>query len=429
MVVKKPLIPILIIVALAIMLNAVILYMFIGTNIGARLIARIAISRYMPSKDITIEKIDGAVARTVTFENVFIKNAEWLPQASSLSIERLEIYANPLDINRLRVMVKNASLKLPYSDKIFFYGTYEEGSLDVNIYSHAVEVKDIMELLRYRDVAGNISGVLEDIDIFVTGGLLEPEIKGLCTLKALSRWGFSLLDCPLKLDLKLEDIRGDQKLYGTVNILGGSVSGEKTARIILGESRISFNGKLQEPYFDVQGESFIEGTKIKVGLKGTMDVPDMRLSSDRPVSKDQLLMMLATNKSWKSADVLAGSDGHITAGMVADFMDYFLFGGSGARMADNLGIRDFFIKYDRETKGAGLRKSVSDKADVSYSVEQPKPEEGKQTTIHKVGTEYKVTDEVSLEAERELKYEDKNTKPQDGPETSDKVLLKYKKPF
>ncbi|PIP67844.1 MAG: hypothetical protein COW92_04350, partial [Candidatus Omnitrophica bacterium CG22_combo_CG10-13_8_21_14_all_43_16] len=183
---------ILIIIAAAIILNIAILYALISTNLGARLISKIAISRYIPSKNITIGEIDGALARTIAFENISLNNVEWLPHGSSLHIERLEIYANPLDINRLRVMVKNGNLKLPSSDKIFFSGTHENGLLDFNIYSHAVDVKDIMELLRYKDAAGNLSGIFEDVDIFATGALLEPEIKGSCAAKALSRWGFNL---------------------------------------------------------------------------------------------------------------------------------------------------------------------------------------------------------------------------------------------
>jgi len=420
---------ILIIIAAAIILNVAILYVLIGTNFGARLIAKIAISRYIPSKDITIGEIDGTLARTITFENISLNNVEWLPKGSSLDIERLEIYANPLDISRLRIMVKNGKLKLPSSDKIFFSGAYENSLLDFNIYSHAVDVKDIMELLQYKDVAGILSGVFEDIDIFVTGELLEPEIKGSCIAKALSRRGFNLSDCPLKLDLKLKDIREDLKVYGAVNISGGSISGVKTARITLGESRISFNGSPKEPYFDMQGESLIEGTKIKAGLKGTMDVPDLRLSSDRTVSKDQLLMMLATNKSWKSADSLSGNNDHITPGMVADFMDYFLFGGAGSKTADRFGIKDFFIKYDQNTKGGGVKKAVFDKAEVSYSIEQSQKKDELPTTTQKVGSEYKITDGISVEAERELKYNSKNVAEENKPDANDKVLLKYKKPF
>lgn len=419
----------LIIIVVVIILNAAILYALIGTNLGARFIARIVILRYSPAEDITIGEIDGSLARTITLENISLNNAEWLPNGSSLDIERLEIYASPLDISRLRVMVKNGRLKLPSSDKIFFSGTHENGLLNFNIYSHAVDIKDVMELLRHRDVAGNLSGAFEDLDIFVTGGLLEPEIKGHCIAKALSRWGFNLNDCPLKLDMKLKDINGDLKLYGAVNIKGGSLSGVKTARINLGESRISFNGPPKEPYFDIQGESLIEGTKIKVGLKGTMDVPDMRLSSDRQVSKEQLLMMLATDKSWKSADLLTGNNDRVTPGMIADFMDYFLFGGLGSKTADRFGIKDFFIKYDRETKGGGVKKAVFDRAEVSYSIEQSQKKDELPATTQKVGSEYKIKDGISVGAERELKYNSKNAAEEDKPEANDKVMLKYKKPF
>jgi len=329
-------------------------------------------------------------------------------------------------------MVKNGKLKLLSSDKIFFSGAYENGLLDFNIYSHAVDVKDIMELLQHKDVAGNLSGVFEDIDIFVTGGLLEPEIKGSCIAKALSRWGFNLNDCPLKLDLNLKDIREDLKLYGTVNISGGSISGVKTARIILSESRINFNGSPKELYFDMQGESLIEGTKIKAGLKGTLDVLDLRLSSDRQVPKDQLLMMLATNKSWKSADSLTGNNDHITPSMVADFMDYFLFGGAGSKTADRFGIKDFFIKYDQNTKGGGVKKAVFDKAEVSYSIEQSQKKDEPPTTTQKVGSDYKVTDGITVSAERELKQNIETglrQEEQDKAQVNDKILLKYKKQF
>ncbi|MFA5389054.1 MAG: translocation/assembly module TamB domain-containing protein [Candidatus Omnitrophota bacterium] len=406
-----------------------LLYALVDTSLGASLIVKMAISRYLPSKDITIGRIDGTLLRAITFEKISLNNIKCLPPGSSLNIERLYIYANPLDARRLRVTVETGSLKLPYSDKIFFYGTYKSGLLDVNIYSHAVDIKDIMGSYCYKGSTGNLSGFFEGIDIFVTGTLSEPEIKGSCVARALYRWGFSLKDCPLALDLKLKDIRKNLKLYGTIDIKGGSLAGAKTARITLGESRLQFNGLPREPYFDMQGESLIERTKIKIGLKGTIRDPDLRLSSNRRVSKDQLLMMLATNKSWKSIDFMEETNYSVTPGMVADFMDYFLFGGAGARTAENLGIRDFFIRYDQDARGGGIRKTISDRADITYSIEQSRGEDELSKTTQKIGSEYRITEGISVQAERELKYENRSPEDESKPGTDDKVLLKYRKSF
>jgi len=94
-----------------------------------------------------------------------------------------------------------------------------------------------------------------------------------------------------------------------------------------------------------------------------------------------------------------------------------------------LGEKIIAFTRNQKTKGGGVKKAVFDKAEVSYSIEQSQKKDELPTTTQKVGSEYKITDGISVEAERELKYNSKNAAEENKSETNDKVLLKYKKPF
>ena len=137
--------------------------------------------------------------------------------------------------------------------------------------------------------------------------------------------------------------------------------------------------------------------------------------------------MLATNKSWKMTEG-ALVKGQMSPDVTRDFLDYFLFAGSGDRLAQFFGLKNLNFQMNGKTKGIGVKKDVTDNLGVSYAVEKEETKEKNGTTAQKIGSEYKLSDSVTVETERELKQE-KTTDLQDKTSTDDKVLLKYKKSF
>ena len=140
------------------------------------------------------------------------------------------------------------------------------------------------------------------------------------------------------------------------------------------------------------------------------------------------MVMLATGKRWKGAEASL-NNAVISPDLTADFIDYFVFGGMGSKIARQFGISDISLKIDKQTTGIGIKKEVSEKAEISYGIEQSQAKEKEPTVTQKVGGEYKITESVSVEAEKELKQDNETEKTQDKAQTDDKVLIKFKKEF
>jgi len=148
------------------------------------------------------------------------------------------------------------------------------------------------------------------------------------------------------------------------------------------------------------------------------------------MSEERLMVMLATNTGWKGAEESA-SRGQISADLTKDFIDYFVFSGSGSKIAKLLGISDVSLTFEKRKKGIAVKKAVSEKLDASYAIEQTQAEEKEEkgTATQKIGGEYKVTEELSIGAEKELKQDSKLDQTQDEQKTDDRVIFKYKKKF
>ncbi len=191
-----------------------------------------------------------------------------------------------------------------------------------------------------------------------------------------------------------------------------------------------FTGRWNVPKLDIKGSTAIEGVKIFATLQGTMEKPDLKLVSEPPLPQEALLLMLATGKRWRN---LEGSfnQGEIPLVLARDFLDYFFLSGVGTELAERFGISNVSLTYDSATQGVGLRSTLSDKAELRYGVEQPEAYERQQSPKQKIGAEYKISDQVSIEAQGIVKQQE--TPAAAGtPQASQKdgqVLLKYKKKF
>ena len=144
--------------------------------------------------------------------------------------------------------------------------------------------------------------------------------------------------------------------------------------------------------------------------------------------KEKLLIMLATGKMWKGADAVIQGAG-LPVGLAADFLDYFIFSGSGSQLAQKLGVKDFSVKIDSSSKGLSLKKELNGKIDVLYGAEQSSSQDSKSQTTQRVGVGYKITENISLDAEREIKQNNKNDDESDKPKEESNVKMQFKKEF
>lgn len=402
-------------------------YSFFTTR-GSSLVTELVLSEYTDSGHISVSQVRGTLSQKLTYEDFTLENPGFLPPGSSLKIKRLDIQITSLGLEGLSVQVHNGRLLLPGSEPVLFYGSLAEGVLNFNLYAKKVTLREINQYLPENKVLRKLTGTGSDIDVDVTGTVMEPELKGKFKIDRLAHNGFSLSDCPGTLDLRLKDPGQKPELYGTVTAERGVISGSNTAVVNLGKSRIMFDADPQKPSFDLQGSSTVEKTKIKIVLKGTLDKPDLKLSSEPPRSQEHLLVMLATGKSWKGSEGLA-SKGQISADLAGDFMDYFVFGGAGSRLAQRLGITDFSLTLAKDKTGVSVTKNLSENVNGTYSVQQTQDKEGQAKTTHKVGGEYQITENVSLGAEKDISPSNKTNGDTGQQKEDSKVLLKFKKEF
>lgn len=402
--------------------GGVILFTKIGTAYVIKKISR-SISE---KKEIVWKKNEGSFISGMVYENVEMEDLEMLPKPNILKIQKISINIDALSMEGISGSLENARLLLPNADPILVYGTLDKGVLDFNVYSKTISLSEVESLIESSELK-KVSGDLSEIDIRIKGDLREPQFEGEFIVNKIDKDGFSLINSPGTLNLIIKEENNIKGLYGNITLQNGTIRGKRTAIVSLKPSKIMFSGDPQKPGFDINGTSQVESIKLSIALKGSFDKPDLQLKSDPPMEKDRLLLALATNKTWRNTqDIL--DKGVVSKDIAKDFIDYFIFGGQGSKFAEKFGLKTVSIKYDAESKGVTVTKDLSDKLEGKYEIEEKNKNETKADIIQKIGGEYKVTEALSLEAQKELKQQYENNQP-DNSKTESQLLLKFKKSF
>lgn len=405
-----------------------IAYYFIFTNKGSTLIVKSALLKYTRAQSVNIQKSEGILARTLVFHDVEIVGSNILRLNSIVKIQRLEGFFEFLNLEGINVKIYNGRLLLPNLELIVFRGNFKRSIIDANIYSKGFNVERISGFFPEIKYLKGIAGSISNIDIYTKGTVLGLKFNGECQIEKLLRKDFSLSNCPVLFNLQLKNFNKEPELNGTVFLNSGTISGLKTALINLSESKISFSDDSKKASLDLKGTADVEGTKINIVLKGTFEKPELKLTSEPPLPQERLLVMLITGKSWNAAE-MALDKGQFSLDLVKDFVDYFLFSGSGSKIFKQLGISDISVTLEQAKKGVVIKKAITEKIEASYAVEQSQVKEALPTTTQKVGGEYKITEGLSIEAEKELKQEDKSGVSPEEQKPDDKVMIKFKKKF
>lgn len=404
----------------------VVFYYFLFTTKGSSYIVEMVFSKYFNSRKVEMKAVSGDFFKTLLFRDVVLDHLAWLPGNSKIKIQEFKIALTSFNPQGISFDIRNGRFMLSGGDIIFFYGKCHNGQLDIALFSDALDLVEISDLLPFS--FKGLSGVIRDIDMNITGSFFEPELTGRFEIEKISHKGFYASHCPCALDLKFKNIKDSLGVYGKISLAGGIVRGLKTAVVNLKKSEINFTGDFKKPFLNLTGATQVEDVKINIVLKGGLEKPDWKLTSSPPMNQDRLLFMLVTNKAWKNVEA-ALSKGEISADIASDFLNYFIFSGPGSEMMRNLGVHDVSIKYDNRLTGVGATKDITDKAQVSYFIEQQHLKDNSQVLDQRIGAAYKITDSVFVGAEKEIRQDDETGTSQDSYETDDKVTLKFKKEF
>jgi hypothetical protein len=436
-------------------------YFFLFTPVGGSLLIRGAVSRLSKGANIEFLKASGSLIGKMTLEDIRVQGLRGLPHKITVAVKRVDlrlakllnvfivgeditiatgeladsrilvqkadIAFNGANMRSISIKVSNGRLVLPNSQLVLFHGDYTNESLNFNIYSNAVGIESLIRLFVRQDAAVPVKGTLADIDLDLQGSIRKPVVKGAALVQELSHKAFTLSDAHCDYDLAIRNEARGILVDGSLAVKDGKISGPGTAPIQLAESRLLFSGPAQKPGFDIKADTTVGKTKIKIFLKGTMDKPDLRLLSDPPLPQDQLLAMVATGRNWGATGSASGQ-GAIPADMAADFVDYFVLGGSGKKISDRFGITGSFTVEEKK-QSVQVKKSVSENVEVGYGVVKEQGWDSSQQTTQNVNAELKVTDTVSLSAEREMKQTDTQSDSSEEQKSDNKVMIKYKKSF
>lgn len=397
----------------------------------------------------TASRIDVLVSGRWAFHDITVLDAEWFREGSVLEVQRSEADW-PLQFDRLRV-IENARLRLPLSEPILLAGSQQHGRFALTLYAKTLDVHEVVTLVTRAPAWQSLTGIVNDLDASIEGPVNGLMWRGSWQVTRLSRYDFTIMDCPGTFALAMRGLPATLMTEGDITCQAGTVSSRQTVASLL-PSQVIVSSQPLNAAFDVQATSTVGGTPIRIALRGTAQQPDLRLTSTPPLPQGVLLAMLVTGKQWKGAqDAL--TQGVISSDLALDFIDYFVLGGLGGKIAGRFGISGLSLRHDPETNRVGVETTLVDRVSVDVEVEPSTltsgapsaPSTSTDASAHrspipyKVGAEYKVneTTAVRLEGERTVldrtastsaSTTDTDASPT-GPQTDDKVLLKFKKQF
>jgi len=399
------------------------------------------------AKSLRVASISGTWPFELTLQDVVAEEPVGWPAGSEIEAQRL-IASLPMQLERIRA-VHNGRLRLPYSDPVIFSGSQIDGSLNLRVFSKAADIGDVLSVLPVGQDLRRASGVLSDVDLSVAGTVQQPTVAGQGMITTLSYRGWTVARAPTVIAVAFDPDPASHTvaMYGRISCSGGTLTAKQTT-VQLRVAHVTFDGDPAQPTFDVKGTAAIGGTTITIALKGTRARPDLRLTSDPPLPQGVLLVMLATGKRWRGAQE-ALTQGVISSDVASDFIDYFIFGGAGARLGKRFGITDLAVTREADTGLIGVKSTIADRLDVGLKTDpaslkrtdaEPSAEAPPtlQTVPYKAELEYKVDGSTAFGIEAQRTPLDPSRKdPASGgaapgesaPQSDDSVLLKLKKRF
>jgi hypothetical protein len=330
------------------------------------------------------------------------------------------------------VTINNGTFKRPVSDPVVFYGTYRDKMLDFNFYTKRLDIKRLF-LLFFKNnyFVKNISGEAEDVDIYLRGTIEKPVFTGKFLIKKLAFKDFFAKNVPASLALSLDNLNSRTPgVHGEIIFVSGTIGNPHSAAVVFKKSRIVFNGDPSEFVYDLGGNAKVDNIKIDISLRGNRSNPDLKIFSEPSLPRDELLLMVMTNRTWLPGNADSSASAVISSDLAADAIDYFVFAGEGKKLYRAVGI-GVSVNLNQNSRTVCITKNLGDKLAAGYAITQCRTANAAGSTgqtTHAVTGEYKVTDTVSIEAAHGL------DRAQSGADTTaaaaeEKVMLKYKKEF
>ena len=408
---------------------------FVRTPQGSQALIRWAINTYEWDRQVDVSSLNGDFWHGLTMTGIELNEVVGLPPGSRVKIHSLSVALTALTLDGLTVEIENGRVVLPDSDDpILFFGRLAAGRIEAEVFTRDLRAREIwmfFPAVSYQ--VKNITGALEDIDLKVTGPWSEPQIRGTLLVREVSYSGIALREAPVELQVTVPDLlRSPDKILGRFLFRSGQIASRATL-VTLQESLVHLQEELDNPDLNIKGDSQIGKTKIKIAVKGRLKDPQVSLTSNPALPKAQLMVMLATGHSWKGM-TSSFEQGTLSPQLLSDFVDYFFFAGQGGKMAEAFGIKDVSVRMEEGRRGVGLKKTLTDRVDLLYDVEQAGTDSQALQVKQRIGGEVEVVQGLSLRAEKEIRpppeeAEDGRQPLEDPAPGEQKIYFKYETAF
>jgi len=377
-------------------------------------------------RNIKFTRVSGVLREYVKIEDLAVNGVKQLPDGSVLLVQEVKVNYKDYLERGVDLTVRNARLKLNRSNVIVMTGGYSQGKADFNIYSTAINIKEIISILPGVKLSGEWDGSMTGCDIYARGPLNDLVINGGFRVDQFSYAQYVLEESLARIDMRFNPRGNLGTIFGVAKLESGIFRTPKTDIEIL-PSQFAFSGDVQNPSLNIQAVTEVDKTRINIKISGTKDKPELVLESSPSRSREVLMIMIATGKDWKRT-AKALDQRAFSQDVVKDFVEYLLFAGKGSKLAQQIGLESLTIHVDENSKGLGFGKKISDQLSVNYDVQKQQAKPGDIPNIkQKIGTEVKVTDNIAIEASKSVNksVDQSPLKDQTGPSGQADIKLKY----
>lgn len=417
---------------IAIVCSIAVGFYVLYTAQGGAMALKLGLASYGWHDNFRFKNVQGNLTKGLIISGAEFFNMDGMPEGSLIKFQTLNVRLESASPAHVSVDELNGRLYLPrFEGPILLWGSVTKGIIDVNIYAQHIDVEEFVPALPF-DGLRKLSGDIERVELFIKGNKDLLHINGTFDITRLSYKAPSLMGAKGSMEMDVRDIgRRSENARGRVKLRGGTVSGPKMAVINLADGAFEFREDVKNPALNFLGYAQVDQVKITISVKGTAQKPEVLLSSMPSASREWLMVMLGTGKSWGSINKSV-ADQRLSPEIARDFIDYMFLGGSGNKMAEVLGIKEWSVLFTKESRGVKFKKSISSRISAIYGVEQKRSDGAHlSTSTQTIGGEYQLTDTVSVDAERRIKQTGaENVDVQTEPAQEDaQIMLKYKKKF
>lgn len=293
--------PIIVVLILLGVVGSVGYYLF-GTTSGSELVLRQGLKQVGEFGAYGYQSVEGSLLRTFTVSELVVKDIEGLAAGNECRVEQIKImFPSVFKLAEPVVTCTNGRLRIPGSEDILFFGAFTQGVVDVQVSAPSLVFGSFRGLLDDSSAEfDQFDATVKDLQLHLTGPVDRIRASGNFLLRESSYRIFHLRDIPVSLDVTYIPKEDTGLATGYVSFSAGTFSGPKGAVLNIQPSRISFDGEPRDGLLQVAAQTRIDEYAIIANLEGTIRTPALSLSSEPPLSKEEIMLLLATGTSAKS---------------------------------------------------------------------------------------------------------------------------------